>query len=283
MATSVWSGTITFGLVSIPVKLYAATTSHDISFNLLHKTCKNRINLQNYCSHCETVVERSELVKGYQYEKNQYVVIEDSDLEAIRPDSSSNLDIVQFIDVGEVDPIYYERSYYLGPDKGNEKTFALLTAAMKETGKAAVGKLTMRNHEYLALIRPGMNGLLLHFMLYADEVRENENKVDDAGLEVRPKEMQLATQLIENLSEHLDIQRFKDEHIQRVEEMIETKLKGRQLTIVTPKSRPKVVDLMEALQRSVQQTRRTAASAAVKRPAARAEGATSASRLKKAK
>lgn len=285
MATSVWSGTITFGLVSIPVKLYASTTSHDISFNLLHKACKNRINLQNYCTHCEKVVERSELVKGYQYEKNQYVVIEDGDLEAIRPDSSSNLDIVQFIDSSEVDPIYYERTYYLGPDKGNEKTFALLTAAMKQTGKAAVGKLSMRNHEYLALIRPGMDGLLLHFMLYADEVRDNENKVD-GSIEVRPKEMQLATQLIENLSEPLDINRFEDEYVHKLEEMIETKLKGRQLTIVAPKARPKVADLMEALQRSVQQTKRAAGGGGggVKRPAARAEAEQQpAPRLKKAR
>lgn len=276
MATSVWTGTVTFGLVSIPVKLYTATTSHNVSFNLLHRVCKNRINLQNYCPHCERVVERSELVKGYQYEKEQYLLIEDEDLEAIRPQSSSIMDIVQFIDMKEVDPIFYDKTYYLGPDKGNEKTFALLAKAMEKTGRAAIGKVTMRNHEYLAIIRPGMEGLVVHFMLYSDEVRENENKVPK-NLDVRPKELELATQLVENLSEPLNLEGFHDDYIQKLEQLIESKLKGRKLTIVAPKARPKVVDLMEALQKSVQQTKKTA-----KRPAARAEAQTG-TRLKKAR
>lgn len=277
MATSVWSGTVTFGLVSIPVKLYTATTSHNISFNLLHQPCKSRINLQNYCPSCEKVVERSELVKGYQYEKNEYVIIEDEDLESIRPESSSNLDIFQFIDAKDVDPIYFDKAYYLGPDRGNDKTFALFTKAMQETNRAAVGKMTMRNHEYLALIRPGMDGLLVHFMLYSDEIRENENKVSK-DLEVRPKELQLAKQLIDNLYEPFEPEKFQDEYITKLEEMIEAKLRGRTLTVITPKAKPKVEDLMEALQRSVQQTRKAA-----KRPAARAEAEERPARMKKAR
>jgi DNA end-binding protein Ku len=263
VATSVWSGTVTFGLVSIPVKLFTATSSHNISFNLLHNECRGRINLQNYCPQCERVVERSELVKGYQFEKNQYVLIEDSDLDSVKPESSSTLDIIQFINLSEVDPIFYERTYYLGPDKGSEKTFALLGKAMKETNRAALGKMVMRNHEYLALIRPGMDGLLVHFMLYNDEIRENENKVQE-DLEVRPKEMQLAKQLIENLSEPFEPEKFKDDYIQKVEEMIEAKLKGRKLTVLPAKAKPKVVDLMDALQKSVEAAR-------AKRPVARAE------------
>ena len=274
MATAVWTGTITFGLVSIPVKLFAATTSHNISFNLLHRECKNRINLQNYCPHCEKVVERADLVKGYQYEKNQYVLIEDEDLDSVQPEASSSMEIAQFITTTDVDPIYYERTYYLGPDKGSEKTFALLSKAMEETNRAALGKLVMRNHEYLALIRPGMQGLLVHFMLYDDEIRENENKVSD-DVEIRAKEVQLAKQLIENLSEPFEVDKFQDEYIHKLEEMIEAKLKGRKLTVVPPKAKPKIVDLMEALQKSVQQT---------KRPVARAESqARTATKLKKVK
>ncbi|HSE40123.1 MAG TPA: Ku protein, partial [Acidobacteriota bacterium] len=216
MATAVWTGTVTFGLVSIPVKLFTATTSHNISFNLLHRECKNRINLQNYCPVDERVVERSELVKGYEYEKGKYVIIDDEELEQIRPPSSQVMDIVQFIDLKEVDPIYYEKSYYLGPNKGSEKTFALLTRAMENTNRAAIGKITMRNHEYLALIRPGMEGLVVQFMLFADEVRENEFKVPE-DVELRPKELQLATQLVENLSEPLKIEKFEDDYIKRVE------------------------------------------------------------------
>ena len=274
MATSVWTGTVTFGLVSIPVKLFTATTSHDVSFNLLHEPCKGRINLQNYCPQCERVIERSELVKGYQYEKNQYVVIQESDLETIKPESSTNLDIVQFIDLKEVDPIFFEKSYFLGPDKSSNKPFQLLAKAMEETGRAAVGKLVMRNHEYLALIRPGMKGLIVHFMLYSDEIRENENQVPQ-DMEVRPKELQLAKQLVESLSEPFDPQKFEDEHIKRIEEMIEARLKGRKLTLVKPTAKPKVVDLMDALQKSVAQARE-------KRPAARA-GEVKQQRLKKAR
>jgi DNA end-binding protein Ku len=278
VATAVWTGTITFGLVSIPVKLFTATTSHNISFNLLHEECKNRINLQNYCPVDERVVERSELVKGYEYEKGKYVIINDEDLEAIKPPSSQVMDIVQFIDMKDLDPIYFEKSYYLGPNKGSEKTFALLTRAMETTNKAAIGKLTMRNHEYLALVRPGMEGLVVQFLLYADEVRENEFKVPE-DVELRPKEVQLATQLVENLSEPLKLEKFHDEYVERVEEMIEAKLKGRKLTIVKPKAKPKVADLMEALQKSVQATKKERET---KRPAARAVGQTGA-RLKKAR
>jgi DNA end-binding protein Ku len=277
MATAVWTGTITFGLVSIPVKLFTATTSHDISFNLLHNVCKGRINLQNYCPQCERVVERSELVKGYQYEKNQYVVIDEEDLRSVKPESSSSLDIVQFIDVKEVDPLYFDRPYYLGADKGSEKAFALLAKGMEETKKAAIGKLVMRNHEYLTLIRPGMKGLILHTMLYSDEIRENENQISTTK-EIRPKEVQLATQLIENLSEPFKPTEFHDDYVKKVEEMIEAKMKGRKLTVVKPAARPKVVDLMDALQKSVQQSRKEA-----KRPAARAGEASRPARLKKAR
>ena len=273
MGTAVWTGTITFGLVSIPVKLFTATSSHNISFNLLHRDCKGRINLQNYCPQCDVVVDRGSLVKGYQYEKNQYVVVEEEDIASVKPGSSSNLDIVQFIDLKEIDPIYFEKSYYLGPDKGSEKTFALLTKAMSETNRAALGKLVMRNHEYLALVRPGMEGLVVHFMLYRDEIRENEYKVKD-DVQMRPKEVQLARQLVENLSEPFEAEKFKDDYISKLEEMIEAKMKGRKLTVVTPKAKPKVVDLMQALQKSVEQT---------KRPVARAGGEGRTLRLKRAR
>lgn len=271
MATAVWSGTVSFGLVSIPVKLFTATSSHNISFNLLHQDCKGRINLQNYCPQCERVVERSELIKGYEYEKGHYVTIDEEDIQKVQPESSSNLDIAQFIEVPEVDPIYYEKSYYLGPDKGSEKTFALLVKAMQETNRAAVGKLVMRSHEYLALIRPGMKGMVVHFMYFADEVKENEFGVGDFDL--KPKEVQLAKQLVENLTEPFEPSKFEEEYVKRLEEMIDAKLKGRTLKIVPPKARPKETDLMEALQKSIQAT---------KKPAARAEAAARPAKLKKA-
>ncbi len=263
MATSVWTGTISFGLVSIPVKMFTATSSHDISFNLLHNECRGRINLQNYCPQCERVVERSELVKGYQYEKNQYALVDEEDIRSVKPESSSSLDILKFIEITEVDPIYFEKTYYIGADKGSEKAFALLARAMEEMEKAAIGRLVMRNHEYLVLIRPGMEGLLIHTMLYQDEIRENEHKVGK-DLELRPKELDLAKQLIENLAEAFNPHEFKNEYVTKMEEMLEAKIHGRKLTVVTPAARPKVTDLMEALQRSVQMAREN-------KPMARAE------------
>lgn len=263
MATAVWTGTVSFGLVSIPVKLYTATSSHNISFNLLHEECKGRINLQNYCPQCERVVQRSELVKGYQYEKNQYVIVDEEDLRQARPESSVNLEIEQFIQVSEVDPIYFEKTYYLGPDRSSDKAFGLLARAMEDTNRAAIGKLVMRNHEYLALIRPGMKGLLVHFMLYADEIRKNEHEIT-SETKFRSKELDLAKQLVDSLSEPFEAERYRDEYTEKVEELIRMKMEGRTLTIVAPKARPKVVDLMEALQKSVEQAR-------MKRPPARAE------------
>jgi len=219
--------------------------------------------LQNYCPVCERVVQRSELVKGYQHEKDRYIIVDEEDLKAVRPESSSNLEIIQFTDIGEIDPIYFDRTYYLGPDRNSEKTFALLGKAMDETKKCAIGRLIMRNHEYLALVRPGMEGLVLHLMLYPDEVRENEYKIPD-DVKLRDKELVLAKELIENLTESFEPEEFKSDYVEAVQEMLEAKIKGRKLTIVKPKAKPKVSDLMEALQLSVKQAR-------MKRPSERAE------------
>ena len=254
MAATVWTGRITFGLVSIPVKLYTATTSHDLSFNLLHEKDKSRIKMQYYCPEDEKVVERSELVKGYEYEKNQYVILEEDELDRIKPESSSNLDIQAFIQVSEVDPIYFERTYYLGPsEEATEKTFSLLATAMEKTGRAAIGKLLMREHEYLALIRPALGGLVLDLMHYEDEVKENQHRVRN-GKQIRQKELELAEQLIENLSEKFDPSKFKDEYQERLQQLIDAKLEGRKLKIIRPKKRPQVTDLLTALERSVRAT-----------------------------
>jgi len=257
MATSVWTGTISFGLVSIPVKLFTATSSHDISFNLLHRECKGRINLQNYCPSCEAVVERSELVKGYQYEKDQYLLVEDEDIKSVKPEASSNLEIVQFINAHEVDPIFYEKSYYLHPNEGSEKPFALLTKAMEETRRAAVGKLVMRSKEYVALVRPNQNkdGLVVHFMLHADEIRASENG-SGKSLQLKAKELELAKQLVENLTEPFDADQFHDEYQNKLEEMLQAKLSGRKLEVVKPKAKPKELDLMDALRKSVMATKK---------------------------
>lgn len=253
MARPVWSGHIVFGLVSIPVRLFPATTSHDIHFNLIHRKTKSRIKLQYFCPECEKVVSRDELVRGYEYEKGKYVLIEDEEIEKIRPQSSKTLEIAQFIELSEVDPVYFERSYYLAPDDGGEKAFELLTEAMRETNRAAIGKLLMRDHEYLALIRPGRQGLVAQLMYYEDEIRKNENKVP-AHPDLAKKQLDLAKSLIENLTDKFAPGNFSNDYIKSLDELIESKITGRKLKIL-PQRKPRAVgDLMTALQKSVEQT-----------------------------
>jgi DNA end-binding protein Ku len=197
-------------------------------------------------------------------------------MQSVKPESSSLLEIVQFSALQEIDPIYFDRTYYVGADKGSEKAFALLTRGMEETGRAAVGKLIMRNHEYLVVIRPSMEGLLVQTMLYADEIRANEFKVS-RDMPLRDKELDLARQLIDNLTEAFDVNTFTNDYISRLEEMLEAKVHGRKLTVVKPSAKPKVLDLMEALQKSVQIAREN-------RPMARAdEKARSGQKLRKAR
>jgi DNA end-binding protein Ku len=265
MASTVWNGRITFGLVSVPVKLFRAVESHGISFHLLHESCKTRIKLQNYCPHHEKVVDRSELVRGYEYEKGKYVLMEEDELERIEPESSNNLDIEQFIDVREVDPIYFEKTYYVGPaESGTEKSFALLTKAMEKKGRVGIGKLFMRDREYLALIRPGLGGLVLQLFNYPDEIRKNEFALSTKD-GVKEKELQLAEMLIDNLTEKFHPEQYKNDYIERLEQLIESKITGRKLTVHRAKPKPVVTDLMKALEMSLKE-------ASNKKPAARASG-----------
>jgi DNA end-binding protein Ku len=253
MAATIWNGRITFGLVSVPVKLFRAVEAHDIHFNLLHAPDKSRIKLQYYCPNDDEVVERSELVHGYEYEKGKYVIIEDEEIEQIAPQSSSSLDIEEFIDLKEVDPIYFERTYYVGPSEaGTEKTFALLAKAMEKKGRAGVGKMFMRDHEYLALVRPAMGGLVLELLNYEDEIRKNEFTVSEK--DVRQKELELAELLIENLTGEWQPEQYKNEYIERLQELIEAKVEGRKLTVHRTKPKPVVTDLMKALEQSLRQT-----------------------------
>jgi len=251
MAATVWNGRITFGLVSVPVKLFRAVEEHDVHFHLLHDSCRTRIKLQDYCPYHDEVVQRSELVRGYEYEKGKYVIVEDEEIEQIAPESSSSLDIDEFIDLKEVDPIYFERTYYVGPaEAGTEKTFALLTKAMENKRRAGVGKMFMRNREYLALVRPGMGGLVLQLLNYEDEIRKNEFKVSEKN-GVRQKELELAELLIDNLTGEWQPEQYKNEYIEKLEELIEAKIEGRKLTVHRMKPKPVVTDLMKALEQSL--------------------------------
>src|SRR5437764_4938181 len=243
-ARSIGSGTISFGLVSIPIRVYVATHAEQLSFNMLHAPCGTRIKQQLYCPHHDKVVERSEIVKGYQFEKDRYVTFTDEELRALEAEANRSIDIHEFVPLASVDPIYFEDAHYLGPDKGAEKAYHLLTEAMRATGKVALAQFVRGGKEHLVVIRPYDGGLVLHSMFYADEVRSFD-EVDARGEpKVRPNELQMAERLIEQLSsQEFRPDQYKDEYRERLQEVVQKKVQGEEVTIAEPeKPRAQVID-----------------------------------------
>jgi DNA end-binding protein Ku len=234
--------------------MYTSAKSHDIHFHLLHEEDQHRVRVKYHCEKDDELVSRDDLVKGYEYEKGKYVIVEDEELERIKPESSSTLEIAKFIELSEVDPIYFESTYYLGPEEGTEKTFSLLQKAMANKKRAAVGKLFMRDHEYLALIRAANSSLILETMRFHDEIQKNQNKASKDL--VREKELTLAEGIIDNLTGEWKPEEFEDEYIQRLEKMLEDKIHGRKVKQFKPKKTRTIPNLMEALQASVKQTQK---------------------------
>ncbi len=265
---SIGSGAISFGLVSIPIKLYSAASSQSISFNLLHAKCGNRIRQQRFCPACNEVVEREGLIKGYEFAKDQYVRLTDDEIKALEGEASQAIEISEFVPLAQVDPIYFEKTYYLGPDKGGEKAYRLLADAMTESGKVALAKFVMRGKENLVLIRSSNNGLMLHTMYFADEVRNFDEIAKGESAKISGAETHLALRLIEELSnEQFSPERYQDEYRQRMLELISKKAEGKEITIVeAPVQRAQVIDLVAALKESLgKQTARE------KKPAVRAK------------
>lgn len=265
---SIGSGAISFGLVSIPVKLYSAASSQSISFNLLHAKCGNRIRQQRFCPACNEVVEREGLVKGYEFAKDQYVRLTDEEIKALEGEASQAIEISEFVPLAQVDPIYFEKTYYLGPDKGGEKAYRLLADAMTEAGKVALAKFVMRGKENLVLVRSAQNGLMMHTMYFADEVRNFDEISKGESAKISGAETQLALRLIDELSnEQFSPERYQDEYRQRVLELVNKKAEGKEITIVEPPAqRAQIIDLVAALKESLgKQT------AKEKRPAVRAK------------
>ena len=250
---SIGSGTISFGLVSIPVKMFSAASSAGVSFNMLHAKCGSRIRQQTFCPVCNVVVERAELVKGYEFVKDQYVRVSDDELKALEGESSKLIDIAEFVPLDRVDPIYFEKTYYLGPDKGGEKAYRLLSDAMTASGRVALAKFVMRGKESLVLIRAAQNGLMLHTMYFADEVRSFAEIDKGESAKIRDGEMALAQQLIDGLSNaEFEPERYADEYRQRVLELVNSKVEGKEIIAAGPPAqRAQVIDLMEALKESL--------------------------------
>lgn len=249
----VGSGTISFGLVSIPIRLYVATSSEQLSFNMLHAPCGTRIKQQIVCPHCERVVERSEIVKGYEFEKDRYVTFTDDELKALEAEANRALDIHEFVPLAAVDPMYFASAHYLGPDKGAEKAYHLLAEAMRATAKVALAQFVHHGKEHLVLIRPLDGGLVLHSMHYADEVRRFADIEAGAAPKIREGEADLARKLIEQLSAPaFHPEQYRDQYRDRVREVVQKKVEGQEVTAAAPApARAQVIDLMEALKASL--------------------------------
>lgn len=251
-ARALGTGTISFGLVSIPVKLFTATSPQKVSFNMLHKKCGGRLVQQYWCARDEEVVERTETVKGYEYAKDQYVQFTEEELKSLESEKTSAIDIVEFVPQETVDLVYIEKSYYLGPDKGGSKPYRLLSEAMKRTGKIAVAHYWTRGKEQLVLVRPYQSGLILHQVHYANEVRSFADV--DLGPEAafKPGEAELADMLIQQLtSEGFDAGKYRDEYVERVHKAVEQKVAGQEITVAPEEPKAQIIDLFEALKASL--------------------------------
>jgi DNA end-binding protein Ku len=277
-ARPIASGTISFGLVSVPVKLYTGTQSKNLSFNLLHGKDKSRLKQQYICGTCGAVVEREEMVRGYEYAKDQYAILSQEEIQALEQTSDQSIEIEEFIPIASIDPIYFEKTYLLGPDKGGAKAYRLLREAMSEAGKGAVAKFSTRGRQQLVLVREAQGGLMMHALFYADEVRDFSEIDRGESITLKAGEIQLAVQLIEQLgSATFDPAKYEDEYRKRALELIEQKVAGQEITLA-PAQAPKgqIIDLMEALKASLASRRAkpaAAAEAAPGRKPARAKGA----------
>jgi len=268
-ARAIWTGTVSFGMVSIPVRLYTATESHDVRFHLLHKKDHARLKNVRWCPIDEKAVPWEEVERGYEYAKGKYMPITEEDLDKLPVATVHTVDIANFVKLEEVDPIYYDKTYYLAPDENGVKAFTLLRRALEETGRAAVAKVAIRDKENLCLVRPYGEVLSLETMLYANEVRPADELVGaaDGSVKVSPRELEMAVSLIENLSDSFDPEKYKDEFQAAVQKVIRAKVEGAPLPEAPVRRGAKVVDLMEALRASVEATRKKSATPARRRAA----------------
>jgi len=252
------SGTLSFGLVSIPFKIYTAASADGVKFHQLHEKCGNRIKYQVYCPTDDEVVERSDLVKGYEYAKGQFVRFDADELKALEEEKTHNLEIIEFVPLDTVDFVFVEKSYYLGPDKGGHKAYRLLGEGMQETGRVALGHYVARGKSHLVVVRPYKDGLMMHQVFYSNEVRDFGDIDLGDDVSFKPAETKMARQLIEQLStDRFEPDKFRDEFRARVLQAAEEKIAGHEITTTAEAPRAKVIDLFEALKASVEQSQAT--------------------------
>jgi DNA end-binding protein Ku len=252
-ARSIASLTISFGLVSIPVKLYTATESErGVSFNMLHKTCGSRLKQQYLCIKEEIPVAREDTVKGYEFAKDQYVMFTPEEMKALEEAGTHSADITEFVPIESIDPVYFDKAYYLAPDKGGAKPYALLARALRESGRCAIGRWASRGKQYIVMIRPVEDGLMMQQLLYAAEVRSMKD-IDIQKADVKDAELKLAEQLIEQqAADKFNPSAYTDEVRARIEAAVQRKVEGQEITMSeAPEGGAQVIDLMEALRASL--------------------------------
>jgi DNA end-binding protein Ku len=265
MPRPIWKGAITFGMISIPVKLFGATESKDLAFNTLHNECKSRLKQKRWCPVHDREVFQDEIVRAYEYTKDQYIEITDEDIEALPVPSKHTIELTSFVKAAGVDPVYFERSYYLEPDQVGAKPYALLMRALKTKEVAAVAKIALRNKESLCVLRPGENVLMLETLYYPDEIR-TADLPEAPDVLVSPQELNMALTLVEMLEEPFEPKKYHDEYRVALLDMIEAKANGKEVVATPEAPMPKTVDLMAALKASLEAARKARPAAAKEEP-----------------
>jgi DNA end-binding protein Ku len=255
MAHSVWKGSLSFGLLTIPIRLFTAARSERMNLHQIHQECKTRLRQPLFCPTCKRNVERSEVIRGYEHDDSQYVLVEDEELKKITPRSGRTMEIVAFVKEEQIDPIYFDSSYFALPEKDSEKAYALLLKALQDKKRVAVATMTMHQREYTVFIRPRDHGLTVHTMFFENEIRQPEGygKIDK-NIQLKQQEIKLAEQLVESLSEDFEPSKYHDTFQQHLKALIESKHKGRTFVEEPKPGRAPVIDMMEALKRSLRQS-----------------------------
>ncbi|MGE5405680.1 MAG: Ku protein [Candidatus Saccharibacteria bacterium] len=247
-----WKGPLSFGLVNIPIKIYVATEKKDLKFRYLHKECMTPVQYEKHCPTCDKPIENNDIVYGYEYQKGRFVVLNEEDFANIPIDVSKTIDILDFVDAAQVDPVYFDKSYFLEPSEGGSKAYLLLVKAMETTGKIAIARLVIRTKQNLAAVRVKDGVLMLQTMYYPDEVRSASGlDLPAETIKVHDKEVKMAVSLVESLSTDFEADKYQNEYRQALREMIEAKAEGQDIHMPPAAAPSNVVDLMEALKQSI--------------------------------
>jgi DNA end-binding protein Ku len=272
MPRSIWRGAISFGMVSIPIRLYTATDSKDVSFNMLHKPCHTRIKLQRYCPAEETVIEWGDVERAYEYAKDQYVVLDDADFEKVPVSTTHTIEITSFVSLAEVDPQYYEKAYYIEPEAVGKKPYALLLRTLQETGRVAVAQVSLRQKEQLTLLRPRGNVILMHTMFYPDEVKATDDlALPGEDVTLTEGEMKMAHALVDMLTAEFEPAQYHDNYREQLLAIIEQKVNGQVIAAPAAPQGAKAADLMATLRASIEEAKKERAGKATAGKAAAAE------------